>query len=367
MSTTEIILVVFLGIIFIFFLVTFILLIKTKKEEKDNSSEIARLEGKISELPELVVNKVNVSLTENEIKRLEKENEKANEMQKVLDEKLNKILKEGNETLKEGSEHTNKMMKNLAVEIENIKTSSQSIATTGTNVDKLIQIIEGNNQRRGQFGEFLLNSVLQTVFGPEPSKFYETQCVLPNNMRADAVINLPLKEDIVVAIDAKFPFSDFNNIYEEDGSINEKREKEFIRQVKKHIDDVGNKYVIHDKTLNYAILYFPSDEIFYFLSSRHYDDVFPYAQKKKVVLTSANTLLPTLQTLLALLVDYERNEKFVQVIDGLNKLGDDFMRLRERWTKFGRNLDTIIKTKEELDITVNKISGRFEDISKVKP
>ena len=366
MSTVEIIFLILL-ILLVGLVITLIILLNKKAHKKDEKpEEYARLEGQISQLPDIVASKVDVSMKTNELSRQEIEKQNTLKLQQLLEEKLTKLLKESNTALKTSSEDTNKIVKGLVEEITKVKASAESIATTGNSVNDLIKIIQGNNQQRGQFGEFLLNTLLQNVFGPVPSPFYEIQYNLPNGRRADAVIHLPLKEKLLLAIDSKFPFSNFNAIYDENNNINEQAQKEFVKQVKKHITDVHDRYIIKDVTVDYAVVYLPSDEIFYFLSANHYDDVFGFAQKNKVVLSSPNTLLPTLQTLHALMIDYKRVEKFDDVIKALQKLSEEFKRLNDRWDELGRNIDSLTTKKNNLDITFNKITKQFDNISNVK-
>ena len=47
----------------------------------------------------------------------------------------------------------------------------------------------------------------------------------------------------------------------------------------------------------------------------------------------------------------------------LKKLGDEFKRLAERWSSLNSNLNSVYKKSKEFDVTVNKITKRFDDIN----
>ena len=49
----------------------------------------------------------------------------------------------------------------------------------------------------------------------------------------------------------------------------------------------------------------------------------------------------------------------------LNKLGIEFERYKERWNKLSRSIETVNKDVENIHITTDKISKRFESISSV--
>ena len=53
-------------------------------------------------------------------------------------------------------------------------------------------------------------------------------------------------------------------------------------------------------------------------------------------------------------------------IDLLNKLGIEFSRYKERWEKLTRSIETVNKDIENINITTDKITKRFDSISSVE-
>ena len=74
------------------------------------------------------------------------------------------------------------------------------------------------------------------------------------------------------------------------------QEKLFKADVKKHIDDIANKYIIKNVTSDQAIMFLPAEAIFAEINAYH-PDLVTYAQKKRVWLTSPTTLIATLTTI----------------------------------------------------------------------
>ena len=67
----------------------------------------------------------------------------------------------------------------------------------------------------------------------------------------------------------------------------------------------------------------------------------------------------------AILMGMER-DKYTSIIHTeLNKLGEDFMRYKERWDKLSTHIDTVSRDVKDIHITTDKISKRFDEISNV--
>ena len=142
-------------------------------------------------------------------------------------------------------------------------------------------------------------------------------------------------------------------------------EKQFKIDVKKHIDAISSKYIIPGVTANQAIMFLPAEAIFAEISAYH-NDIVEYSYKKNVWITSPTTLISTLTTIQVILKNLER-DKYAQIIHNeLTKLGIEFQRYKERWDKLSRSIETVGKDVENLNITSEKISKKFESINDVR-
>ena len=142
-------------------------------------------------------------------------------------------------------------------------------------------------------------------------------------------------------------------------------EKQFKIDVKKHIDAISSKYIIPGETSNQAIMFLPAEALFAEINAYH-NDLVEYSYKKKVWITSPTTLISTLTVIQMLLKNMER-DKYASIIhDELNKLGLEFARYKERWDKLSRSIETVNKDVENIHITTDKISKRFDSINQVE-
>ena len=91
-----------------------------------------------------------------------------------------------------------------------------------------------------------------------------------------------------------------------------------------------------------------------------------YANKKRVWITSPTTLMSTLTVIQVILKNIERDKYSSIIHEELNKLGIEFSRYKERWEKLTRSIETVNKDIENINITTDKITKRFDSISSVE-
>ena len=59
-------------------------------------------------------------------------------------------------------------------------------------------------------------------------------------------------------------------------------------------------------------------------------------------------------------------DKYAKVIhEELNKLGLEFARYKDRWDKLSRSIETVNKDIQNVSVTTDKITKKFETINKV--
>jgi len=270
-----------------------------------------------------------------------------------------------NERLDENFNKTNKTFTNVLERLSKIDEAQKKIENLSGDIISLQSILT-DKKSRGIFGEVNLKHILSSVFGEKNDKIYRLQYTLPNTTIADAVIFTP--EPLgTVAIDSKFPLENYRLMIDKTKSQSERQvyEKQFKIDVKKHIDAISSKYIIPGVTSNQAILFLPAEAIFAEINAYH-NDLVEYAYKKSVWITSPTTLISSLTTIQVLLKNMERDKYAKVVHEELTKLGIEFQRYKERWDKLSRSIETVNKDVENLNITSDKISKKFESISEVK-
>ena len=282
-----------------------------------------------------------------------------------VEKRLLYINEKVNERLDENFSKTNKTFTNVLERLSKIDEAQKKIDTLSGDIVSLQSILT-DKKSRGIFGEVNLKHILSSVFGEKNDKIYKLQYTLPNTTIADAIVFTP--EPLgTIAIDSKFPLENYRLMVDKTKSQSERQgyEKQFKIDVKKHIDAISDKYIIPGVTSNQAIMFLPAEAIFAEINAYH-NDIVEYAYKKNVWLTSPTTLISSLTTIQVLLKNMERDKYAKVVHDELTKLGIEFSRYKERWDKLSRSIETVNKDVENLNITSDKITKKFESISDVK-
>ena len=135
-------------------------------------------------------------------------------------------LREDNARLRERLAERLGALSQNAIELKNIS----------ADIANFKNILMGNKQARGTFGERQLADIVADIMPPET---YAFQCVLETGVRPDCVIRLPYPPGDMI-IDSKFPLESYNRIVGGD----EGAKKQFELDVRKHIDAIAEKYII---------------------------------------------------------------------------------------------------------------------------
>ena len=292
-------------------------------------------------------------------------NDDFTKLNEQVERRLLAVNEKVNERLDQNFEKTNKTFMNVIERLSKIDEAQKKIETLSTDIVSLQSILT-DKKTRGIFGEVNLKHILSSVFGEKNDSIYRLQYTLSTGVIADCVLFAP--EPLgTIAIDSKFPLEHYQMMVDKKLSIEmrENYEKMFKQDMKKHIDAISNKYIIPGETSDQAILFLPAEAIFAEVNAYH-SDIIEYAYKKRVWITSPTTLISTLTVIEMIIKNMER-DKYTSVIhEELNTLGLEFARYRERWDKLARSIQTVNKDVENVSITTEKISKKFDSINKVE-
>lgn len=316
----------------------------------------------------VVMNENNQGLTLN-INRFKDEfkksvNDDFETLNRKIEGRLDLMNAKVEERLAKGFEETTKTFGNVLERLGKIDEAQKKIEALSSNVVSLQDILT-DKKSRGIFGEVQLYQILASVFGEKNDRTYQKQYKLSNNTMVDAMLFTP--EPIGnIAIDSKFPLENYRKMYDSE-LTNEERinaRKEFVGNLKKHIDDISEKYIIRNETSEQAIMFLPAEAIFAEINAYH-TDVIDYAYRKNVRIASPTTLVSVLTTIQMILTNIER-EKYASVIqEELGKLHEEFGRYEKRWKALEKDIEKVTKDVKEITTTSNKISKRFTEISNV--
>ena len=216
-------------------------------------------------------------------------------------------------------------------------------------------ILMGNKQARGTFGERQLEDLVRDIMPPET---YAFQCVMETGVRPDCIIRLPYPPGDMI-IDSKFPLESYNRMMNDTNDIMAR--KQFELDVRKHIDAIGEKYIIAGHTAESAMMFIASESIFEMLH-REFPNTIEYGARKKVFIVSPSTLWATLNTIRAVLSDIKIKRVAAKIKKELDLLLTDLARLSDRAGNVARHFGQIETDIEQLQTSVSKIAPRAEKL-----
>lgn len=385
-------LIITLSLLFIGFAIFAVLMIKKHNKETttkiNDASEVSKLTTKLDAINnenktnlELALSKEMTKFVESNFKANEANNAKLERFQTSIQESLNtrfdalnkqiqdklfEMNKKVDEKLAEGFKGTSETFTQVREKLKTIEAAQKNIEDLSKDVIELRNVLDGN-QSRGQYGEYQLSMVLHNVFGDTEGCYKEQYTIKKakdgNDVRADAVVFVP-EPNKMICIDSKFPFKDYSLLLNADESDPNKANylKEFQAAVKKHITVIKDKYIVENKTANYAIMFIPNDGVFAFIH-HNCEDVVSYAREKQVIITSPSTLPAILVTVNMVRLEAIRAKNIKFIIKELNLLGKQFNSFSDDWEKFSNQLNTLTRTRESLDKRVDKITNKFDGIN----
>ena len=304
-------------------------------------------------------------MTENNNQLIKNINENFEKLNQKMENRLDFMNIKVEERLSKGFEETTKTFGNVLERLSKIDEAQKKIEALSSNVVSLQDVLT-DKKSRGIFGEVQLYQILASVFGEKNDKLYQKQYKLSNGTIVDSIIFTP--EPLGnITVDSKFPLENYRKMYNNELSKIERKNarKDFVNDLKKHIDVISSKYIIKNETSEQAVLFLPAEAIFAEINAYH-TDIIEHAYKKNVRIASPTTLISVLTVIQVITTNMER-DKYASVIQHeLEKLNIEFGRYQIRWNSLQKDIEKVSKDVKDITTTSNKISKRFTEISNVK-
>jgi DNA recombination protein RmuC len=242
----------------------------------------------------------------------------------------------------------------LENEIKNLREASSNI---GANAESLTRALKGDNKTQGNWGEMILESVLEKS-GLEKGKEFVVQHTDVNDedqtIRPDVIVNLPENKHII--IDSKVSLTAYNNY------INAQDEKEKSLAMRGHLDSVRGhikllsekKYESADKltTPEFVLLFMPIEPAL-IAAFNGDNNLFSHAWERNIILVSPTTLLATLRTVASIWAQEKRSKN----AESIAKEAGTFI---DKLDGFVSSLEALESNLSTAQKTLNKAMGQLK-------
>ncbi len=279
--------------------------------------------------------------------------------EKDLDEKK-KLIDKSLVGMNEKLEYIHKQSAELKSSID---TSQKTTASLTENTAKLREILS-SSQQRGQWGERMVEDILQVV-GLMENVNYTKQAQVESGQRPDFTFKLP--KERVLNMDVKFPIAHYEAFLSAESEEVQSQEKlAFLKDVKSHIKAVSGREYINpsEGTLDYVMLFIPNESIYGFIN-REDSSLVDFALQNRVLLCSPLTLYAVLSLIHQAARNFTMNERASEVMDLVEQFKTQWRKYVEQMDKIGRRIDglssdyqTLITTRTKaLDRPIDKIEN----------
>jgi len=332
-------------------------------EQKDqfNRNQMTGM-GKLNEQLSLATSQSREELNKALLANTQALGAKMAELTESTDKRLKEISAQVEQKLSEGFAKTTETFNDIVKRLALIDQAQKTITSLSSEVVSLQEVL-ADKRSRGAFGEVQLTGLIRNILAESQFKFQHT---LSNGKIADCVLFLPPPTGNVV-IDAKFPLESFRRMSDNElGPIERKAAAcQFNQDVRKHIKDISEKYLIANETSDGALMFIPAEAIFAEIHA-HHPEVLEEAYNKRIWLASPTTLMAILTTARSVLKDQATQKQVHIVQQHLVHLGKDFSRFRTRFDNLAKHIDQAATDVQQIHTSADKISTRFEKIESVQ-
>src|SRR5919201_1094206 len=255
---------------------------------------------------------------------------------------------------------THRTLTDLSRQLGALSEQSQRVGELAKDIGSLQDLLRAP-KARGGFGELLLERLLHDAL---PASAYEIQYTYRDGSRVDAVVRYAGR---MVPIDAKFPNETWAALANAADATDRRAERRaFLQQVRRHIDAVGRYVSPADGTIDFAVMYIPSESVYYDLVLREEEgepDLRAYCADRKVIPASPNTLLAYLQVVSLGVRGLAMQERTRELQQGVAAVRREFERFVELHDQLGRHLDNATKKFDETDRALSRASGAIATLA----
>jgi len=252
----------------------------------------------------------------------------------------------------------------LGEQLQHLNTQNLKISEEAINLTKALK---GDNKMQGNWGEMILERVLERS-GLQKGSEYLVQQNFQNSegkrMMPDVIIQLPGNKKMIV--DSKVSLNAYERYMNE--PIEAEKEthlKNHLISVKSRVDELSakNYHLIYEmESPDFVLLFIPIEAAFAIASNRNpnlYNDAFD----KNIIIVTPTTLLAVLKTIDSMWQNEKQKQNAIDIANQAGALYDSFTNLTEDLLKVGKQIGTVQNT---YDSAMKKLTGKGNLIKKVE-
>jgi len=243
--------------------------------------------------------------------------------------------------------------------IQNLKISEEAI--------NLTKALKGDNKMQGNWGEMVLERVLERSGLQKDSEYFVQQNFQTDSgkrVMPDVVIHLPGDKKMI--IDSKVSLTAYERyMNENEDSERDPHLKNHVIAVKNRVDELGakNYHTLYQmESPDFVLLFIPIEAAFAVASNR-YPNLYNDAFDKNIIIVTPTTLLAVLKTIDSMWQNEKQKQNAIDIATQAGALYDSFTNLTEDLLKVGKQIGTVQNT---YDSAMKKLTGKGNLLKKVE-
>ncbi|MDP2585817.1 MAG: DNA recombination protein RmuC [Candidatus Levybacteria bacterium] len=270
-------------------------------------------------------------------------------MQSSIDSSSTHMVK----TLQENSKQLNQRLDTAATVIRDVGKEVGQMSEIGRSMKELQDFLK-SPKLRGNIGEQVLKDLISQMF---PKNSFHIQYQFKSGERVDAAIQTDAG---ILPIDSKFPMENFQKMSKAENKLDKSLfEKEFGKDIKKHITDIAKKYILPEEgTMDFALMYVPSESVYYELVNML--DIMDFAKQSRVYVVSPTTLYAHLQTILLAFEGKKIESKSRDLFKMLRALQVDYNKVEENMVVLGKHINNASSQFNNVNTSINQIGQKID-------
>lgn len=261
---------------------------------------------------------------------------------------------------------------------QHIKNLVETSGKVGLQADNLANALKTNVKMQGNWGEMLLESILEHS-GLTKNREYFSQKYIKDNagniikdengngLQPDITIIYPDQRKVI--IDSKVSLVAWEQYVNESDHEKQKSLLEgHVKSLKQHVDGLSKKnYAKYAKALDYVIMFVPIEPAF-LEALKNDTGLWKYAYDKQILIVAPTNLLAVLKIVADLWKIEQQSKNAIEIADSAGDLYDKFVGFVDNMEIIGDNLNklkiTYDKAFGQLSSGKGNILGRIEEIKK---
>lgn len=225
-------------------------------------------------------------------------------------------------SLQQNTQAMNERLDNAARVISQVQKNIGEFSEIGRGMKDLQDFLR-SPKIRGNIGEQVLKEMLGQFL---PKESFNLQYTFKSGEKVDAAIKT---SGGIIPVDSKFPMENFRKMTKSDTDAEKKMfEREFVKDVKKHIEDISRKYILTEEgTIDYALMYIPSEGVYYEVVNNQ--DLFDFSQGKRVLPVSPTTFYAYLRAILMSFEGQKIESRAKEILTSLRAIQKDYEKTEE--------------------------------------